>query len=120
MKRRVKPWGLFLKYQEISQWRARKFLFKLFVHDWDSDKKTYKTDKRLMFNLKRNKTIFFSRLILVMVFMGLFLFSSCKEDVFQNRPAICLDYPIAKYAIWKWMSVYFRNEFRSCYKGEKS
>jgi hypothetical protein len=36
-KERLKPWlDLFLKYQGISQWRARKFLFKLFVYDWDS------------------------------------------------------------------------------------
>jgi hypothetical protein len=33
----AEPWlVLFLKYQGISQWRARKFFFKLFVHDWDS------------------------------------------------------------------------------------
>ena len=52
-----------------------------------------------MFNLKRNKTIFFSRLILVMVFMGLLLFSSCKEDVFPKPSSyLRLDYPIAKYA----------------------
>jgi gliding motility-associated lipoprotein GldD len=52
-----------------------------------------------MFNLKRDKTIFFSRLILVMVFMGLFLFSSCKEDVFPKPSSyLRLDYPIAKYA----------------------
>jgi gliding motility-associated lipoprotein GldD len=51
-----------------------------------------------MFNLKRDKTIF-SRLILVMVFMGLFLFSSCKEDVFPKPSSyLRLDYPIAKYA----------------------
>ncbi|MFT7396741.1 MAG: gliding motility-associated lipoprotein GldD, partial [Flavobacterium sp.] len=52
-----------------------------------------------MFNLKRDKTIFFSRLILVMVFIGLFLFSSCKEDVFPKPSSyLRLDYPIAKYA----------------------
>jgi hypothetical protein len=43
-KERLRPWlVLFLKYQGISQWRARKFLFKLFVET--VDKKTYKTDK---------------------------------------------------------------------------
>ena len=52
-----------------------------------------------MFNLKRDKTIFFSKLILVMVFIGLFLFSSCKEDVFPKPSSyLRLDYPIAKYA----------------------
>jgi gliding motility-associated lipoprotein GldD len=52
-----------------------------------------------MFNLKRDKNIFFSRLILVMVFIGLFLFSSCKEDVFPKPSSyLRLDYPIAKYA----------------------
>jgi gliding motility-associated lipoprotein GldD len=52
-----------------------------------------------MFNLKRDKTIFFSRLILIMVFIGLFLFSSCKEDVFPKPSSyLRLDYPIAKYA----------------------
>jgi gliding motility-associated lipoprotein GldD len=52
-----------------------------------------------MFNLKRDKNIFFSRLILVIVFMGLFLFSSCKEDVFPKPSSyLRLDYPIAKYA----------------------
>jgi hypothetical protein len=28
--------GFILEISGISQWRARKFLFKLFVHDWDS------------------------------------------------------------------------------------
>jgi gliding motility-associated lipoprotein GldD len=52
-----------------------------------------------MINLKRDKNIFFSRLILVMVFIGLFLFSSCKEDVFPKPSSyLRLDYPIAKYA----------------------
>jgi hypothetical protein len=40
-----------------------------------------------------------------MVFMGLFLFSSCKEDVFPKPSSyLRLDYPIAKYAD-------FENEF---------
>jgi gliding motility-associated lipoprotein GldD len=34
----------------------------------------------------------------MMVFMGLFLFSSCKEDVFPKPSSYRLDYPIAKYA----------------------
>jgi hypothetical protein len=38
----AETFGLFLKYQEISQWRARKFFFKLFVTIETVDKKTYK------------------------------------------------------------------------------
>jgi gliding motility-associated lipoprotein GldD len=54
-----------------------------------------------------------------MVFMGLFLFSSCKEDVFPKPSSyLRLDYPIAKYADFE-NECPFTFEFRSCYKRRK-
>jgi hypothetical protein len=45
-KEKLKPWrDLFLKYQEIPSERARKFLFKLFVHIETVDKKRIKQIK---------------------------------------------------------------------------
>jgi hypothetical protein len=53
-----------------------------------------------------------------MVFMGLFLFSSCKEDVFPKPSSyLRLDYPIAKYADFE-NECPFTFEMNS-YKGEK-
>jgi hypothetical protein len=37
-KERLRPYGFILEISGISQWRARKFLFKLFVYDWDRKK----------------------------------------------------------------------------------
>jgi gliding motility-associated lipoprotein GldD len=52
-----------------------------------------------MFNLKRDNKKYFSTVVPVMVFVGLLLFSSCKEDVFPKPSSyLRLDYPIAKYA----------------------
>ncbi|MEZ7499017.1 gliding motility lipoprotein GldD [Flavobacterium sp. Arc3] len=52
-----------------------------------------------MFNLQRDNKKYFSSIVLALVFMGLFLFSGCKEDVFP-KPAsyLRLDYPVANYA----------------------
>jgi hypothetical protein len=49
-----------------------------------------------MFNLKRDKTIF--SIIIVMVFMGLFLFSSCRRMFFQTVQLSALGLSHAKYA----------------------
>jgi hypothetical protein len=46
--------------------------------------------------------------------MGLFLFSSCKEDVPKPGELFALDYPLQP-IILKMNVVYFRNEFRSGY-----
>ncbi|CAM2813563.1 gliding motility lipoprotein GldD [Flavobacterium frigoris] len=52
-----------------------------------------------MFNLNQDKNIYFSSIIVVIVFMGLFLFSSCKDDVLPKPSSyLRLDYPVATYA----------------------
>jgi gliding motility-associated lipoprotein GldD len=52
-----------------------------------------------MFNLKQDKNIYISSIIVVIVFMGLFLFSSCKDDVLPKPSSyLRLDYPVTTYA----------------------
>lgn len=72
-----------------------------------------------MFNLERNNKRFFCYTILV--FMGLFLFTSCKEDIFP-KPAsyLRLDYPVANYAAFENECPFtFEMNSEAIIKGEK-
>jgi gliding motility-associated lipoprotein GldD len=74
-----------------------------------------------MFNLKRDNKKYFSITVLVIVFMGLFLFSSCKGDVFPKPSSyLRLDYPVAKYAAFENECPFtFEMNSEAVIKGEK-
>jgi gliding motility-associated lipoprotein GldD len=55
-----------------------------------------------MFSLKQNNKKYLSLILFAVASLGLFLFSSCKEDVYPKPSSyLRLDYPVAKYATFE-------------------